>query len=247
VRLPVATAPLGIALLAVVALIVDPGSLDAIALLLIGLGLLGTATVSVIGMLLVGGIWALWMARLVAAMCLAVAVIRPVDWWWWALVATTATTACLLFLPIPTVRARRVPSALGPPPRAVATPLLLVAAPFAIGLAAWGSSNTMTLVVGLTAPLAALWYSRVLPGGLIGIRLAWPALALAAAPTQSLPAAGILIGLAVAVAILAWHPSVKVAFHPPREVGSVFPIPPELAPSEIREAAHLDERGRSQE
>jgi hypothetical protein len=53
--------------------------------------------------------------------------------------------------------------------------------------------------------------------------------------------------LALAVLILAWHPSVKVSFHPPREVGSVFPIPPELAPSEIREAAHLDERGRARE
>jgi hypothetical protein len=247
VRTPVAVAPLGIALLAVVSLIVDPGSLDAIAVLLVGLGLLVSATASVVGMLLVGGRWALWMARLVAAMCLVVAMVRPVDGWWWALLATTAATACLLFLPIPAVRARNVPSALGPPTRAVSTPLLLVAAPFAIGLAAWDSSNALTLVVGLTAPIAALGYSRVLPGGLIGVRLAWPALALAGAPSQSPPAAGALIGLALAVLLLAWHPSVKVAFHPPREVGSVFPIPPELAPSEIREAAHLDERGRARE
>jgi hypothetical protein len=49
---------------------------------------------------------------------------------------------------------------------------------------------------------------------------------------------------ALVVLAMAWHPEVKVAFHPPRETGRVFPIPPELAPKEILDAADLDERGR---
>jgi hypothetical protein len=35
-----------------------------------------------------------------------------------------------------------------------------------------------------------------------------------------------------------------VAFYPPRETGKAYPIPPELAPKEVLDAAEIDERGR---
>ena len=57
-------------------------------------------------------------------------------------------------------------------------------------------------------------------------------------------AAVVSAGLGITIAIVARDPSVKVAFYPPRERGSVFPIPPELAPHEILEAADVDEKGK---
>jgi hypothetical protein len=59
------------------------------------------------------------------------------------------------------------------------------------------------------------------------------------------PVAGVVASaLAVAVAALTWHPSVKASYHPPREVGTTFPIPPELAPREVLDAAEVDDSGR---
>ncbi len=101
-----------------------------------------------------------------------------------------------------------------------------------------------TLTVGLTAPLAALLYTRVFPGGLYVVRFVWPGIALVLAPLQTLPAAILSVALGLIVLVIAWHPSVKVAFHPPTESGSSYSIPPELAPQEILDAARIDDTGR---
>jgi hypothetical protein len=137
-----------------------------------------------------------------------------------------------------------LPAAFGPPERAVLIPLILLGFPTLLGFAAWDEQAATTLVVGLTAPIAAIWYSRVLPGGLLAVRILWPALAIGLAVTLGLaPGVTSLVGGAL-VAVLAWHPSVKVAFHPPREKGTAYAIPPELAPPEVLDAARLDEKGR---
>jgi hypothetical protein len=175
---------------------------------------------------------------------LLIAVIRPIDTMWFAALAASIAAGVLLFLPIVTDGIRKLPSATGPPVRAVLLTLLLIVAPTPLGLAAWDQPTLATLVVGLTAPLAALWYSRVLPGGLSGVRIIWPLLAIGLAALQPLPATVVSVLTALVVLAMAWHPEVKVAFHPPRETGRVFPIPPELAPKEILDAADLDERGR---
>ena len=76
------------------------------------------------------------------------------------------------------------------------------------------------------------------------VRLIWPLAAVGLAFTQWLAPAIVSVVSGIAVAVLAWHPSVAVAFHPPREVGTVYPIPPELAPREVLDSADLDEHGR---
>ncbi|MGA7096803.1 MAG: hypothetical protein WB245_04475 [Acidimicrobiia bacterium] len=237
--------PLIAAVLAVAALVADPGPLGPGAQFLVGLGILGTASVGVIGIVVVGGRWALRIARLSVAMCLVVAVIRPIDLWWWLLLVAVATASSASFLPAITDGIRKLPSATGPPAKAVLIPLLLVVAPFLVGLAAWQAAGLGILIVGITAPVVALWYARVFPGGLLAIRVGWPILAVSLAPFQPLTPAVVSAALAICVLALAWDKSVKVAFHPPRERGTVYPIPPELAPSEIRDAARIDERGRT--
>jgi hypothetical protein len=230
-------------LLWVVALLVEPGPLHAGSILLIGLGLIALATVAVVGMVVSGARWARRAAWAATLSTLALAAIRPIDPLWALALGVSVITVFALASGQATAGSRRQPAAAGPPRRAVLLTLVLVAYPFPLGLAAWDRPNTATLVVGLSAPMAALWYARVLPGGLIAVRVLWPAMAAGLSIAQSLAPGIVSVAGALTVAVLAWHPSVKHAFHPPRAVGTSFPIPPELAPREVLEAAELDERG----
>jgi hypothetical protein len=172
------------------------------------------------------------------------AIVRPVDFVWVVSVALTGMAlASLLSAPLRRT-IRRLPSASGPPPRAITPPLLLLAAPCVLGLLGNEAEPWALLVVGVSAPSVALLYSRVIPGGLLAIRLFWPVTALALSPLLGWPAGIASVALAVTVAAFAWGESVRVSYHPPREVGTTFPIPPELTPSEILEAAEIDESGR---
>jgi hypothetical protein len=211
---------------------------------MVGFGLLTMATIAVVGMLVAGGRWALRTGLATVGAGLVIAVIRPIDPIWFVALAGSIIAGVLMFHPSVTTRIRKLPSATGPPARAVLVTLMLAAAPFAIGLAAWDQEEIATVVVGLSAPVAALWYSRVLPGGLFAVRLAWPALALGLAVFQPPAVALVSLVIAVTVLVLAWHREVKVAFYPPRETGKAYPIPPELAPKEVLDAAEIDERGR---
>lgn len=222
-------------------LVRSPG-LSSPSALLMGFALITIVTIATVGMVIGGGRWARWLALTGLGMTLITALLTPIDALWLVGVGITSAAAGSLFLPAS--RIRKVPSATGPPPRAVSTPLLLVAAPFLYGAVSTETPTWPLLLVGLSAPLAAFAYSRVVPGGLWAIRLVWPALAVGLAPLLDTATAVTSVVLAGAVAFLAWHPSVKTAFHPPREKGSTYPIPPELAPSEILEAADIDDQGR---
>jgi hypothetical protein len=222
----------------------EPGPLAPASVLMIAIGLMAMATVGMVGLTVTGGRWAHRTSLASVGAMLALAVARPIDGWWATGLALTLLAAVALLSPSLTRGIRRLPAAAGPPNRAVLIPLLLIGLPFVLGLAAWDRVATGTLMVGLSAPLAALWYTRVFPGGLLVVRIAWPALAAGLAPTQPLLPAVVGAGAGVAIAMLAWHRSVKTAFHPPREIGTVHPIPPELAPTQVLDAADIDERGR---
>lgn len=236
--------PLLAALLWVAALLVEPGPLASGSILMIGVGLLATSSVAVVGMVLTGGRWARRAALTVVGLTAIVAVARPLDPIWVIATAGTAVAAASLFSEAVTSGIRKLPAASGPPERAVLVPVILLMVPFLLGLASWDVASASTLVVALTAPVAALWYTRVLPGGLFSVRALWPGLAIGLAMIQTVAPGAVSLLSGVTVALMSWHPSVKVAFHPPREKGTAFAIPPELAPREILDAAHLDEKGR---
>lgn len=227
-----------------VALMAEPGSFEAWSVFLIGFGLLVMALVSVVGIVLVGGRWAHRLGLVTLAATLVIAAIRPIDAFWYAGLVLSAAGAASMFLPGVTSRVRKRPAAASPPWRAAAVPLILISAPFAIGVAGYAAEAWVGLVISLTAVAAALAYARVIAGGLIAARVVWPVIALSLGLTMGFPAALISVGLGITVGLLAWHPSVKVAFHPPREVGTSYPIPPELVPPDILDRARLDERGR---
>ncbi len=215
-----------------------------VAALLMGIGMIPTATVATVGMVVVGGRWARRLGLTGLGMTVVTALITSVGPLWVVGLGLTSIGAGAMFLPSTLSRIRKLPAATGPPWRAVAVPLLLVTAPFAYGVAAGGSHAWALALAGIGAPLTAFAYARVIPGGLLALRIGWPALALGVAPVLAPPAGITSAVLGVATAALAWHPSVKAAFSPPRETGSSYSIPPELAPSEILEAADIDERGR---
>ncbi len=226
------------------ALIIDPGPYDSGATFLIGLGLLAATTVGIVGLVLVGGRWAKRTVDGALAGTFLLAIGRPVDGWWIAGVILTSTAIVAVSARPVASGVRKLPAATGPPERSVLLTLVLIAAPFALGLASLTGSSLTTVAVGASAPLLALWYSRVMAGGLYLARYGWPVLALGLAPTQPIAAAAASALLGIVVAVIALHPSVKVAFYPPSERATVYPIPPELAPKEVLDAAELDEKGR---
>lgn len=239
----IASTPLLAALAWTVALILDPGPFSSTSVFLVGMGLLGSASVAVVGVVVAGGRWAHRLALATLAATIVVALARPIDLLWVAGLAITTLAGVSLFMPAVLRGVRRLPAATGPPARAVIVPLLLIAAPFLLGVTP-DATGWPEVVVGLTAPLTAFAFARVIPGGLVAIRLVWPGLAVGLAPFMGWPTATVSILLGVTTAFLAWSGEVKVAYHPPRETGSTFRIAPELAPRDVLDAADIDDTGR---
>lgn len=227
----------------VIAIIVDSSPFATASAFLIGLGLLAMSTVSFVGMVVSSGRWAHRLALVALAFSAILSIVRPIDPIWFVGVALTAVALVALLSPTLTRSIRRLPSASGPPPRAITPPLILLATPCVLGFLGNDSTAWALLVVGISAPNVAFLYSRVLPGGLIALRLVWPAMALALSPLLGWAAGVAAAVIAVAVALIAWDDSVKASYHPPREVGTTFPIPPELAPKEVLDAADIDDTG----
>ncbi len=237
-----AFAPLAATLFWVAALVADPGPFPTWpSVLLIGVGLLAMATAASTGLLVLGARWAYRLGWVVMTVCAGIAASRPIDAVWWVALVATVIAAGALF----TVhnRIRKLPSATGPPDRAVVLPLILLGAPTVLGLTTSGPPWAVAALAA-AALLAAFLYTRVVWGGLAFVRIGYPVISLAVIPFLDTPVLLAAVALAAAVLVLAWHPSVKTAFHPPRTPGSTFPIPPELAPGEILDAAGVDDRGR---
>lgn len=227
-----------------VALLVDPTPLNAVPAVLVGLGLLAMSTVAMVGMIASGGRWSHRLGLLAIAFTVVLAIVRPVDVIWYISLAVTALALLALLSPRVTRSIRKLPSASGPPPRAITAPLILLATPAILGFLGNQAEPWALLIVGFTAPSVAWIYSRVLPGGLLTIRLIWPVLAITLTPWLGWWAGSATVVIAGAVAALSWNKSVAASYHPPHEVGSSVRIPPELTPPEILDAAQIDDKGR---
>lgn len=231
------------ALVWTIALVVDREPFSPASALLLGVGLLATATVATVGMIVVGGRWAHRLGLASLSMTVVLAIVREIDLVWVG--GTVATVIALVGLLSPTVTSniRKLPSASGPPPSAITPPILLLLTPALLGFVGNEATPWALLVIGLSAPNAAFFYSRVIPGGLLGIRLIWPVVALALSPLLGWIPGAVAAALAIAIAATAWDSSVKASYHPPREVGTTLRIPTELTPREVLDAAQIDEKG----
>lgn len=245
VKVPVlAATPLIAALAWVVALIIDSEPWDGTAALLIGVGLITVTTVGLVGLVVGSSRWAHRSLLGVLFTEGLIAVFRDVDFVWGLALGFTALALIALTTPTILGAIRKLPAASGPSPRAIGPALYLLFVPLALGLAATDSVSWAVLTVGLSAPIAAFLFSRVFPGGLLTVRVVWPAAAISLAPAMGWPTGAVSAALGIGLLVLAWHSDVKASFHPPVESGTTFPIPPELAPSEILDAAGIDDQGK---
>ncbi len=189
-------------LLASAALVYDPDPLVTGAAGLVAIGLLLYTLIAVAGILLARAPWARWLGVGVTIGALVVIAIAGFDSASKiAALAVSLVAVAGLAGPWLSVWLRQKP---GPEPQAVALPLTAVGAPLAVGLAAWSGLTIGALVVAALGPFAAWGYARSFRWGLWFLRIGYPLVAAAAALQLSAPAAILLAGHGIVVALLAW-------------------------------------------
>ncbi|MDH5616652.1 MAG: hypothetical protein OEY62_08965 [Acidimicrobiia bacterium] len=204
------------------------------------------AAVAVVGILVAQGRWA---RRLAIGVTVALPIIgtglETSPWWWAALLLSGVALAGLLG---PTLNqiVRRLPSATGPPAKAVLLVLTLLAAPAVIALL--GPVDGLGWTAAALCVVVAGWYAKAAPGALTLVRTV-PIVALIGAGLGTYAGAGliIIVPFAIYVGYLAWSADARLAVHPLIEEGRRVPMLPEMVPGEILDAAGLDPRGRPKE
>jgi hypothetical protein len=240
----IAATPMVAVLIWLAAIMLDPGPYHPNSVLLTGLGWLLLSTVATVGLVLVGGRWALRTLVVVLGTTLWVGAVVPLSAWSMAGLGASAVSLILLLSPRQHRLVRKLPTAGGPPARSVIVTLAALGLPLALGLIPT-DANSWVIVMATCGPLAALLYSRTLPGGLAAIRFGLIAASLALAALMPLPHAIAAVLVSVAITATAWSSDVAVAFRPLIEKGTSYAIPPELAPKEILDRAGIDERGQA--
>lgn len=215
--------------------------------IVLGAGILVVVSVAIVGMVAGSARWALRMGIAVSSSMIALGVVFPLSMWSGAGMALAGIAVAGLggtaFDPLIKQRS----SADGPPARAVVLPLLLLVAPPIWAVSAPEGLGVATLLAVALSWICAVWYMKALPGALTVVRFALPVGFAIAVPPSGIPL-GLLIGLTgVGATALAWSVDARIAVHPLAEPGTTVPIPPELAPRDILDAAGIDDRGRRKE
>ena len=167
------------------------------------------------------------------------------DGWWAAAVVMTAIGIAALAGPWLGGWLRKLPRADGPPPRAVILNLGLIGLPALVAVTAPDGVPVAGWVLSGFALAAAWSYSQAMLPALWAVRVLLPVVGIAAAATLSWVGTVVLGSGVVALTVLAWSPEVRQAtVSPATAPARLVPIPPELAPPEVLEAAGLDDRGR---
>jgi hypothetical protein len=210
---------------------------------MIGVSLVVFSAIGVVGVLVASARWARWLlvGMALGGTLLGITVgIGPV---WIAALALSgfgiaeAAGSGLRHV----VRGR--PSASGPPAQAAAIPLVAVGFALAMGIVQPDGVDIFDWLAVLAVAVIAFAYAKAAPGSVALVRLAMPlfvplSLWLAGWPQGLLPAA-----VACVITALAWTKNARVAVNPLVE-GKRVPIPAELTPGDILDAAGLDDRGR---
>lgn len=210
----------------------------------LGAGLLLISAVSIVGMVAGAARWALRLALVSAAAMVALGLVFPLTPWTVTAMALAGVAAAGLAGTGFDGLIRQRPPADGPPARSVLLGLLLLASPPLCALLAPDGLGVSALVAVATMWATMVWYVKAAPGALLAVRFVGPLVLAVAAVIEGLPA-GVIIGLtSVGLAALAWTVEARIAVHPLAEPGTTVPIPPELAPRDVLDAAGIDDRGR---
>lgn len=214
------------------------------AAVVLGAGLLLITAVSIVGMVAGASRWALRLAIATAASMVALGVIFTLTPWTVAAMACAGIAAAGLAGTSFDGMVRRRPPADGPPPRSVLLTLLLLVAPPVWALTAPNGIGAPTAVAVGTAWVTMAWYAKAAPGALAAVRVLSPLILVVTGVAEGLPSGAVIVATAVGVLALAWTVDARIAVHPLAEPGTRVPIPPELAPRDVLDAAGIDDRGR---
>jgi hypothetical protein len=214
---------------------------------LLAADLLILGTIVAVGVVLSRGRWTRRVASVLLGGQALLGVVFEVDGWWIAAVALSAIAIGSVAGPRLAGWLRKLPRADGPSPRAVSLNLGLIALPALVATTAPEGIPVGGWILSGFGMVAAWAYSQAWLPALWAIRVALPILGVIAVAGLSW-AGGLVLGLMTAMlTALAWSPDVLQATMAPTPTQvDLVPIPPELAPREILEAARLDDRGRPQ-
>ncbi len=213
----------------------------------LGAGLLIAVSTSIVGMIAGASRWAKRLGLGVGASMLALGLVFPISGWSISAMVLAGVAIAGLGGTSFDGLIRQRPPADGPPARAVLLTLLLLLAPPVWALA---TPNGLGLAAGLGAALCwagMVWYGKAGPGSLMAVRFVIPAGLAVVAAVSGLRLGALVALTALGVAALAWTVDARIAVHPLAEPGTTVPIPPELAPRDILDAAGIDDRGRRAE
>jgi hypothetical protein len=213
----------------------------------LGAGLLLISAVSIVGMVAGAARWALRLALGSSAVMVALGLLFPLTPWTVAAMALAGAAAAGLAGTGFDGMIRKRPPADGPPARSVLLSLLLLAAPPMWALVAPDGLGVWGLIAVAVAWVTMAWYAKAAPGALPAVRVVSPLVLAVTAVMEGLPAGAVVGATAACVAALAWTVDARIAVHPLAEPGTTVPIPPELAPRDVLDAAGIDDRGRRKE
>lgn len=202
-----------------VALLIDPAPFALSAAAAIAVGLVAYSVIAVAGILLVHAPWSRWLGLGVAAAGPALGVATgfgPA-----AMLGLVLSAGAIVGMTGPwlNVWIRQRPSATGPAPQAVALALLAIGLAPTVGLANADGLGPFHVVLAAAGLLLSWSYARGHIGGLWGLRLVIPGLAIPATLATPLPGALLVGAIAVVVTVLAWGRRSAAA------IGAATPLP----------------------
>jgi hypothetical protein len=202
-----------------------------------------TAT-AIVGALIGAARWARWMGTGLAGLLAVPAILHPITAAWIVMVVAAGLALAGLFGTGLRSVVRQRPPAGAPPVKATALVLGLMSTPIVVGASQPAGVDAADWAVVAVSIVVAVWYTRAHEAALWGVRLGVPALAVAAAVVVPWPAAAVSFLGFVVLSRLAWSTDARIAVIPLASPGRSVPIPAELTPSEILDAAGIDSRGR---
>lgn len=221
----------------------DPFWATSAAVMLAGGHLILTA-VTIVGALVGAARWSVGVGAGLASILFPIAVLHPVGIAWGIMLTAAAGAVAGTLGTRLRATVRQRPAADAPPRKAVALALGLLAAPLLIAAPQPDGVDIADWLLAGGALTLALWYTRGRPDGLWAVRSLLPVSTFASVFSVPLPWSPVVAAGFAAATWLAWSSDARVAVIPLATPGRRVPIPAELAPGEILDAAGVDDRGR---
>lgn len=214
---------------------------------MVAVGHLVLTAIAIVGALVGAARWSVGLGVGLTLVSVVVAIAHPVTPAW-VIMLTAATVAAsgLVGTRLQAV-VRQRPPADAPPPRATALAIGMLTAPVVLGAVQPDGVDPLDWAMAGAAIAIAVVYTRAGVPAVWSTRIGLPLLTVASGLAVDFPETVIPMVTFGTLSVLAWTEEARLAAIPHAAPGRSVPIPAELAPNEILDAAGLDERGRRKE